>query len=62
MQEIIIVAGPNGAGKTSFANKHFDTPRPGLVYLETLYKSIVDEWYIWDSLEGEFRWAEAWND
>jgi predicted ABC-type ATPase len=172
MREIIIVAGPNGAGKTSFANKHFDTPRPGLVYLnadeiarstdyaalpeakrdiragrellkridtlvaagtsfmfettlasltycpqdrrmaakrlclaliylrlpnaemsvervrrrvaqgghgipeavirqrfaksgqyfEALYKSIVDEWYVWDSLEGKFRRAEAWND
>jgi hypothetical protein len=28
-------------------------------YLETIYKSIVDEWYIWDSLEGEFRRAES---
>jgi predicted ABC-type ATPase len=172
MQEVIIVAGPNGAGKTSFANKHFETPRAGLVYLnadeiarnpdyaalprpnrdiragremlkridalvarrvsfmfettlasltyarkiaawrqrgyvvaliylrlpsadmsvervrrrvahgghgipddvirqrfaksghyfETLYKSIVDEWYVWESLEGEFRRAEAWNE
>jgi predicted ABC-type ATPase len=171
MPEVIIVAGPNGAGKTSFANKHFDTQRAGLVYLnadeiarrpefaalsqsnrdlrsgremlwqidalvaarmsfmfettlasrayarkiiawqqqgytvaliylrlpsadmsvervrrrvtqgghglpegvirrrfaksghyfETLYKSLVDEWYIWESLEGEFRQAEAWN-
>lgn len=31
-------------------------------YLESLYKPIVDEWYIWDSLEGEFRLAEAWDD
>src|SRR5262245_5969124 len=31
-------------------------------YFETLYKSIVDEWYVWESLEGEFRRAEAWND
>ena len=31
-------------------------------YLEKYYKPIVDEWYIWDSLEGEFRQAEAWND
>jgi predicted ABC-type ATPase len=172
MPQVIIVAGPNGAGKTSFANKHFDVPRPGLVYvnadeiarsldrtglsqqeidiragremlmridalviarsslmlettlasltylrkirqwreagyvvaliylrlpnvemslervrrrvargghgipesvirqrfaksidyLERHYKSAVDEWYIWDSLEDEFRPAEAWND
>jgi predicted ABC-type ATPase len=169
--EIIILAGPNGAGKTSLANKHFDVPRSGLVYLnadeiargfdrtglsqqaidiragremlkridalvaarssfmfettlasltyvrkvkqwreagyrialvylrlpnvgmsiervrrrvargghgipenvirqrfrksidylESHYKFSVDEWYIWDSLEGEFRPAEAWN-
>jgi predicted ABC-type ATPase len=172
MPQIIIIAGPNGAGKTSFANKHFDKPRTGLVYLNadeiarelpaanlssaqrdvragrqmlqqmealvaahasfmfetTLaslsyahkipawrrsgyavaliylrlpsaataiervhrrvvqgghgipervigarfaksgeyfqkhYKGIVDEWYVWDSLEGEFRRAEAWDD
>ncbi len=22
----------------------------------------IDEWYVWDSLEGEFRLAEAWDD
>jgi predicted ABC-type ATPase len=31
-------------------------------YLESHYKSLVDEWYVWDSLEGEFRLAEVWND
>ena len=34
----------------------------GVDYLESLYKPIVNEWYIWDSLEGEFRLAEAWDD
>lgn len=33
-----------------------------VTYLESLYKPIVNEWYIWDSLEGEFRLAEAWDD
>jgi predicted ABC-type ATPase len=33
-----------------------------LQYLEHLYKPIVDEWYIWDSLEGDFELAEAWDD
>lgn len=33
-----------------------------LEYFEKLYKPIVDEWYIWDSLEGDFQLAEAWND
>jgi predicted ABC-type ATPase len=31
-------------------------------YLEHLYKPIVDEWYIWESLEGDFQLAEAWDD
>jgi predicted ABC-type ATPase len=30
-----------------------------LRYLETIYKPVVDEWYIWDSLEGDFALAEA---
>ena len=33
-----------------------------LDYLESIYKQIVDEWYVWDSLEGDFRRAEAWDD
>jgi predicted ABC-type ATPase len=33
-----------------------------LRYLEELYKPIVDEWYIWDSVEGDFRLAQAWDD
>jgi predicted ABC-type ATPase len=33
-----------------------------LRYLEDYYKPIVDEWEIWDSLEGDFRRAEAWDD
>jgi predicted ABC-type ATPase len=31
-------------------------------YLERLYKPIVDEWYIWESLEGSFRPLAKWND
>jgi predicted ABC-type ATPase len=30
-------------------------------YLENLYKSIVDRWYIWDSIEGDFILAESWD-
>jgi len=33
-----------------------------LHYLETIYKPIVDEWYVWDSLEGDFAFAESWDD
>ena len=29
--------------------------------LELLYKSLVDEWYVWDSHEGRFDPAEAWD-
>jgi predicted ABC-type ATPase len=31
-------------------------------YLESHYKPIVDEWYIWDSLEGRFELAETRDD
>jgi predicted ABC-type ATPase len=31
-----------------------------LNYLDGRYKPIVDEWYVWDSLEGSFALAEAW--
>jgi predicted ABC-type ATPase len=34
----------------------------GLEYLEKHYKTAVDEWYIWDSLEGEVALSEAWDD
>lgn len=30
-------------------------------YLEKVYKQLVDEWYVWDSLEGAFSLAEAWD-
>jgi predicted ABC-type ATPase len=28
-------------------------------YLENIYKSIVDKWYIWGSREGSFTLAES---
>ena len=31
-----------------------------LTYFETVYKPIVDEWYIWASQEGTFALIEAW--
>ena len=32
-----------------------------LKYLQEVYKPLVDEWYIWDSLEAEFVLAESWD-
>jgi len=32
-----------------------------LTYLEDIYKPIVDEWHIWNSLEGAFVPAESWK-
>ena len=29
-------------------------------YLDAHYKPTVDEWYVWDSLEGSFKLAESW--
>lgn len=33
-----------------------------LRYLEELYKPIVNEWYIYDSVEGDFEISESWDD
>lgn len=33
-----------------------------LEYLSRRYKPIVNEWYVWDSVEGDFQLAEAWDD
>ena len=33
-----------------------------LLYLDTIYKSRVDEWYVYDSREGDFELAAAWDD
>jgi predicted ABC-type ATPase len=30
-------------------------------YFETIYRSIVDEWYIWASLDGEFSLVSSWD-
>ena len=30
-------------------------------YFENLYKSIVDKWYIWESVEGDFVLVESWE-
>jgi predicted ABC-type ATPase len=30
-------------------------------YFESAYRSIVDEWYVRDSLEGSFELAESWD-
>lgn len=36
--------------------------RRSLHNLEIVYKPIVDEWYIWDSLEGDFSYSQGWDD
>lgn len=30
-------------------------------YFENPYKSLVDRWYIWESVEGDFVLAESWD-
>jgi predicted ABC-type ATPase len=32
-----------------------------VTYFEIIYKAIVDEWYVWDSIEGTFTLAESWD-
>jgi predicted ABC-type ATPase len=33
-----------------------------LRYLNRIYKPLVDDWSVWDSLEGRFQVAEMWSD
>ena len=32
-----------------------------LSYFETIYRPIVDEWYIWTSREGSFALVDSWD-
>jgi predicted ABC-type ATPase len=31
-------------------------------YFENFYKPIVNQWYAWESVEGDFELTEAWDD
>jgi predicted ABC-type ATPase len=33
-----------------------------LTNFDRVYRPIVDEWYVWDSLEGGFTLAQSWHD
>jgi predicted ABC-type ATPase len=63
-KRIIIVAGPNGAGKTTFAREFLPQEAQCPVFIndvirrrfvagrdnfETLYKVVVDAWYLYDN-------------
>jgi predicted ABC-type ATPase len=32
-----------------------------LTYFETIYRPIVDEWYVWESREGAFAMINSWD-
>lgn len=53
-----VVAGGHGIPEAVIRRRFGKSLR----YLEVLYKPIVDEWEIWDSLEGAFRRAEGSGD
>jgi predicted ABC-type ATPase len=53
-----VEAGGHGIPETIIRERFVKSAK----YLETLYKPIVDEWYVWDSLEGDFQLTEAWDD
>jgi predicted ABC-type ATPase len=33
-----------------------------LMYFDTIYKPLVDEWYIWESREGRFLMVDSWDE
>ncbi len=53
-----VAAGGHGVPETVIRQRFAKSA----AYLELHYKPIVDEWYTWESLEGQFRLAEAWDD
>ena len=62
---LILIAGPNGAGKTTFAREYLSASSAPIVFVnadERHYKPIVDEWRIYDSIDGGFRLAARWED
>lgn len=52
-----IAAGGHGIPE-EIIRRRFEKSR---AYFESDYKPIVDEWYVWNSAEGTFRLAEAWD-
>lgn len=52
-----IEAGGHGIPEESIRRRFHKS----LAYLESVYKSIVDEWYIWDSLDGDFALMQSWD-
>jgi predicted ABC-type ATPase len=50
-------AGGHGIPEDVIRRRH----EKSLRYLEEIYKPLVDEWYIWDSLEAEFTLTESWD-
>jgi predicted ABC-type ATPase len=52
-----VEAGGHGIPEETI-RRRFDKSRG---YFEKAYKSIVDEWYVWDSVEATFKLAESWD-
>jgi predicted ABC-type ATPase len=46
-----VAAGGHGIPEATIRRRFGKSAR----YFETIYQSIVDEWYMWDSLEGTFE-------
>jgi predicted ABC-type ATPase len=53
-----VLAGGHGIPE-EIIRQRFDK---SLRYLEEIYKPLVDDWSVWDSLDGSFRVAEMWDD
>jgi predicted ABC-type ATPase len=53
-----VEAGGHGIPKETI-RRRFDK---SLSYFESTYKSIVDEWYVWDSVDGGFALAKSWDE
>jgi predicted ABC-type ATPase len=52
-----VASGGHGIPETSIRRRF----KRSLEYLGGCYKLIVDEWHLWDSLEGDFQLVEMWS-
>jgi predicted ABC-type ATPase len=52
-----VAAGGHGIPEETIRRRFYKSMR----YFESTYKSIVDEWYVWDSIEAGFALVQSWD-
>lgn len=58
LSDALVTLGGHGTPEDTIRRRFAKSLR----YLELHYKPVVNEWYIWDSLEGRFEPRQTWKD